>query len=196
MRCSVFAFAALAGIVMGQQKCYDLQGLELDDTYRPCGSGAGHSGCCATNKANHPDICLESGLCMATTNEHVGTIWERGCTDPTGKDPGCHSICSAAPNDSTSQTDSGQTEQVLAWNLQTCDMGTYCCRPASSTKSCCNTPSALHLTTTLGAPKLPTSTPSPLPPSNSTSPPSSSSSSSSTTTTTSPEANPTNPTNP
>src|SRR5690242_1889185 len=75
------------------QKCYSLTGAELDDTFRPCNSTAKHSGCCATNRTTGADICLDSGLCMATKNEYIGTIWQPGCTDSTGKATQCPKLC-------------------------------------------------------------------------------------------------------
>jgi hypothetical protein len=74
-------------------KCYGLTGTPLDDTFAPCNRTAEHSGCCATNKASGADICLDSGLCMATQNEYMGTMWQPGCTDSTGKATECPQLC-------------------------------------------------------------------------------------------------------
>ncbi|CAI6332523.1 unnamed protein product [Periconia digitata] len=76
-----------------EKKCYNADG-ELDSTYAPCNQTATHSGCCAVNRTTgSPDICLSNGLCMATNNEFIGTIWQAACTDPTGQDPSCPKIC-------------------------------------------------------------------------------------------------------
>jgi hypothetical protein len=71
-------------------KCYNLNGTELGSAFTPCkpASGSKHSGCCSSS-----DICLDSGLCMATTDKFVGTIWQNGCTDATGEDPACSKMC-------------------------------------------------------------------------------------------------------
>jgi hypothetical protein len=77
-----------------QALCYGLDGTKLDSSYAPCSPGAKHSGCCAINRpAGAADICLDSGLCMATSGVFMGTIWQDGCTDPTGQDPGCPKLC-------------------------------------------------------------------------------------------------------
>jgi hypothetical protein len=75
------------------QSCYSLTGTPLDDTFAPCNPNAKHSGCCATNKASGADICLDSGLCMATQNQYMGTIWQPGCTDSSGKATECPQLC-------------------------------------------------------------------------------------------------------
>lgn len=75
-------------------RCYDVSGAELDLTYTPCNPGAKHSGCCATNRPwGSPDICLDSGLCLATSGELIGTVVHAGCTDPTGQDEACAKVC-------------------------------------------------------------------------------------------------------
>lgn len=76
------------------QKCYGLDGTVLDDTFAPCKPTAKHSGCCATKRTSgSADLCLDNGLCMATSDELVGTIWQKGCTDSTGKDEACPKMC-------------------------------------------------------------------------------------------------------
>jgi hypothetical protein len=37
---------------------------------------------------------------------------------------------------------------VSAWNIQTCDFGTYCCRALNDRRSCCNNSTAPKITTT------------------------------------------------
>ena len=86
-----FSYATL--VAAASQKCYSLTGSELDNTFAPCNSTAKHSGCCATNKSVGADICLDSGLCMATSGQYMGTIWQPGCTDSTGKATECPQLC-------------------------------------------------------------------------------------------------------
>ncbi|KAF3052634.1 hypothetical protein E8E11_011105 [Didymella keratinophila] len=134
------------------QKCYGLTGTPLDDTFAPCNPTAKHSGCCATNKASGADICLDSGLCMATQNEYMGTIWQPGCTDSTGKATECPQLCPGIKNDFAG------LDPVSAWNVQTCDFGTYCCRAINDRRNCCNNGTAPRFTTTsIGALHLQTS---------------------------------------
>jgi hypothetical protein len=92
---SVVGCGLLFGAVeAADQKCYGLNGTELDSTYGPCNPDAKHSGCCAINRpAGSVDICLDNGLCMATNGGFMGSIWQDGCTDPTGKDAGCPKLC-------------------------------------------------------------------------------------------------------
>lgn len=85
-------FATFIAVTISQ-KCYGLDGTQLDDTYAPCNPNAKHSGCCATNKASGADLCLDNGLCMSTAATAVGMLWQNGCTDSTGKDVACPSIC-------------------------------------------------------------------------------------------------------
>ena len=80
-------------VAAANQKCYSLTGAELDDTFAPCNSTAKHSGCCATNKSTGADICLDSGLCMASSGQYMGTIWQPGCTDSTGMASECPQLC-------------------------------------------------------------------------------------------------------
>jgi hypothetical protein len=85
----LFLYTALPVFAAGQT-CYALDGAKLDSTITPCApvAGAKHSGCCAST-----DICLDNGLCMATNNAYIGTMWQAGCTDPTGKDKACPQMC-------------------------------------------------------------------------------------------------------
>lgn len=76
-------FATLIAVATSQQ-CYAVDGTALDKTYTPCNPSANHSGCCAST-----DICMSNGLCMGTTNESIGMIFSRGCTDKEGKDAAC-----------------------------------------------------------------------------------------------------------
>lgn len=87
-------FSILLACAAADQKCYALNGTELDSTYAPCDPSAKHSGCCALRRpAGSVDICLSNGLCMATDDKYMGTIWQDGCTDPTGKDDRCPKMC-------------------------------------------------------------------------------------------------------
>lgn len=77
-----------ATVAAGQRKCYSLNGTELDSTYITSNPTARHSGCCGST-----DISLDNGLCMATQGKFMGSLWQNGCTDPTGKDPLCPRLC-------------------------------------------------------------------------------------------------------
>ncbi|CAO2654819.1 Nn.00g115520.m01.CDS01 [Neocucurbitaria sp. VM-36] len=142
----LFLLATLFALTIGQ-KCYGLDGTALDDTFAPCNPSAKHSGCCATKRTTGSvDLCLDNGLCMGTTNEFMGTIWQNGCTDPTGKDAACPRMCPDASNDFNG------LNPVTAWNIQICDYGEYCCRAINDQRSCCNNATAPKVTTTfLGA---------------------------------------------
>ena len=88
-----FLFATFVALAIGQ-KCYGLDGTALDDTFAPCNPSAKQSGCCAVKRTvGSADLCLDNGLCMGTNNEFMGTIWQNGCTDPTGKDEACPRMC-------------------------------------------------------------------------------------------------------
>ncbi|KAF2750501.1 hypothetical protein M011DRAFT_456368 [Sporormia fimetaria CBS 119925] len=130
------------------QKCYALDGTELDTSFKPCNPTAEHSGCCATNRSSGPnDLCLDSGLCMAPAGDAVGTISQAGCTDPTFQAPGCPKVC---PD--VASTDAA----VQAYTLQSCGVGVYCCRASTSTTNCCaNASSPKFRPTALGAVVLP-----------------------------------------
>ncbi|KAG9194605.1 hypothetical protein G6011_04640 [Alternaria panax] len=88
---------------------------------------------------------MSNGLCMGTTNESIGMIFSRGCTDSKGTDASCQQICPGVADDFNG------LKPVKAWQLQTCDSGEYCCRGADDTKSCCNNAKALQVTTTFSA---------------------------------------------
>ncbi|KAF1993708.1 hypothetical protein P154DRAFT_62036 [Amniculicola lignicola CBS 123094] len=140
-------------VLAAGQTCYGLDGSTLDSSYASCkSSGTQHSGCCATNRsAGSADICLGNGLCMATNDVYMGTIWQNGCTDPTGQDEGCPRLCPDARDNFEG------LNQVPAWNIQMCDFGSYCCRAAGDRGNCCNNATAPKATTTLlGAFVLPT----------------------------------------
>ncbi|ORY09636.1 hypothetical protein BCR34DRAFT_602641 [Clohesyomyces aquaticus] len=135
---SILLLSALAAA----QQCYSPSGQTLDSTYTTCKpkSGVQHSGCCAST-----DICLDSGLCMATNGVYMGTLFQRGCTDPTGQGAGCAKLCPSTPS-------------VASWNIQTCDYGSYCCRASSDHQNCCTDSLAPRFQTTdLGSLQLPTS---------------------------------------
>lgn len=92
---SLLAISFYIGNTFAERQCYALNGTQLGDEYGACNPNAKHSGCCAINgTAGTAELCLSNGLCMATNNEYMGTIWQNGCTDPTGADPSCPKICS------------------------------------------------------------------------------------------------------
>ncbi|KAF2739084.1 hypothetical protein EJ04DRAFT_520002 [Polyplosphaeria fusca] len=127
----------LADVIAAEQACYGLDGTALDSTYGPCNPGARHSGCCAIHRPpGSTDICLDNGLCMATNGQYMGTIWQDGCTDPTGQDPGCPKLCPDA------RTDFDGLTKVVAWNVQMCEFGSYCCRAVNDDNNCCNNSTA------------------------------------------------------
>ncbi|KAF2188276.1 hypothetical protein K469DRAFT_748605 [Zopfia rhizophila CBS 207.26] len=137
-----------------EQTCYSLDGTKLDSTFGPCKPGARHSGCCAIHRpAGSVDVCLDNGLCMATNDIYMGTIWQDGCTDPTGKDPACPQMCPDARGDFDG------LNKVRAWNIQMCDFGKYCCRAVGDYSNCCDNSTAPKIETKfIGAFQFPTST--------------------------------------
>ncbi|KAJ4986304.1 hypothetical protein SVAN01_08239 [Stagonosporopsis vannaccii] len=144
---------AISLVAAAGQKCYSLTGTELDNTFTSCNSTAKHSGCCATNRTTGADICLDNGLCMATENVYMGTIWQPGCTDSTGKATQCPQLCPGMNNNFDG------LNPVPAWNIQTCDFGIYCCRAINDRRNCCNNSTAPRVTTTsIGAFELQTAT--------------------------------------
>jgi hypothetical protein len=90
---STLLFALYAAAGAAAQTCYGLTGAVLDHSFAPCNPDAKHSGCCATNRTTGADVCLDSGLCMSTTSDYMGTIWQPGCTDSTGKATECPQVC-------------------------------------------------------------------------------------------------------
>jgi hypothetical protein len=90
---STLLFALYAAAGAAAQTCYGLTGAILDHSFAPCNPDAKHSGCCATNRTTGADVCLDSGLCMSTTSDYMGTIWQPGCTDSTGKATECPQVC-------------------------------------------------------------------------------------------------------
>jgi hypothetical protein len=152
------------------QRCYGMDGTQLDDTYAPCNPTAKHSGCCATNKSSGADLCLDNGLCLSTRDELMGTIWQRGCTDASGRDAACpKNLCPDGKYTSsyftiiahadTVTNSFGGLNPVPAWNTQQCDYGVYCCRAPSDRRSCCNNSTAPKVTmSSIGLASLPTST--------------------------------------
>ncbi|KAF2473951.1 uncharacterized protein BDR25DRAFT_256989 [Lindgomyces ingoldianus] len=151
---ALFFLLLISTVAAAEQSCYGLDGTKLDSTYGPCKPGARHSGCCAIHRpAGSVDICLDNGLCMATSGVYMGTIWQDGCTDSTGKDAGCPKMCPDATNNFNG------LNKVLAWNVQMCDYGSYCCRAVDDHNNCCNNSTAPKVKTTfLGAFKFATST--------------------------------------
>jgi hypothetical protein len=156
----LFLYTALP-VFAAAQTCYALDAAKLDSTITPCApvAGAKHSGCCAST-----DICLDNGLCMATTNAYIGTMWQAGCTDPTGKDKACPQMCPTGmfpviiiiiitmTNPLPAVTKFNGTDPVPAWNIQSCDLGTYCCRAPNDPESCCSSLTAPRFnTTSIGA---------------------------------------------
>jgi hypothetical protein len=91
---SLLVFSFVLQFTVAERKCYALDGTQLGNTFGPCDPDAEHSGCCAIHgAAGSVDVCLSNGLCMATNEEYMGTIWQSGCTDPTGMDPSCPKMC-------------------------------------------------------------------------------------------------------
>lgn len=139
----VLAVFAVFTPVTTAQQCYGLDGIALDSTYTPCNLGAKHSSCCATKRTNgSPDICLSNGLCMSTQREEIGMIWQTGCTDKTSQDTTCSQVCSSNTSGMTKRS-----TPVTAWQIQTCNYGTYCCRAAGDRRSCCDNASVPKITT-------------------------------------------------
>ncbi|KAL5387201.1 hypothetical protein DPSP01_003812 [Paraphaeosphaeria sporulosa] len=139
---------------IAERKCYALDGTQLGDSYGACDTSAKHSGCCAVHgAAGAVDLCLSNGLCMATNEKYMGTIWQVGCTDPTGMDPSCPEMCPDARDTFANGS------SVSAWNVQICDFGSYCCRAAGDLRSCCNNATAPQIKTNfIGAFQFETST--------------------------------------
>ena len=185
----LFAIYMQSALAAEQQKCYGMDGIQLVGSFAPCNTTAKHSGCCNTNPSGgSPDLCMSNGLCMATNNEYMGTIWQAACTDSPGKDTGCPKTCPDStyrPFTPHSQSETGQVQKpqpkgkkkatnslpsvtldgrkVSSWNIQTCDYGSYCCREADDRDSCCDDPDAPKITTnTIGTlqPVIPSPPPS------------------------------------
>lgn len=168
----LFALCATSFVSATSQKCYSLTGTELDNSFAPCNPNAKHSGCCATNRASGADICLDNGLCMATKSEYMGTLWQPGCTDSTGKATECPQLCPGSmftlklslhgrsiANAASVNNDFDGLNPVPAWNIQTCDFGTYCCRAVNDRRNCCDNSTAPAITTTsIGAFQIQTAT--------------------------------------
>lgn len=58
----------------------------------------------------------------------------------------------------TVKNDFAGLDPVSAWNIQTCDFGTYCCRAINDRRNCCNNGTAPQFTTnSIGALQLQTS---------------------------------------
>lgn len=80
------------------QKCYSTDGSKLDSRYQPCFPQAEHSACCMLNGTQgdnqQNDICMDSGLCQATSGWYAGFLYINGCTDPANDAEGCPKLCS------------------------------------------------------------------------------------------------------
>ncbi|KAF1939047.1 hypothetical protein EJ02DRAFT_353120 [Clathrospora elynae] len=139
-RLSLISIFAMLFAIATSQQCYGVDGTALDKTYIPCNLSAKHSGCCASK-----DICLSNGLCMATTNEFIGTLRQSGCTDATGKDAACPKACPSVNNDFDG------FNPVSAWSIQTCDYGRYCCRALNDRRSCCKNSTAPQINSSFKA---------------------------------------------
>lgn len=118
---SALVLAAFATKTLAQQ-CYSVDGQQLDSRYQPCYPDKASSACCmlnGTQGANQQnDICLDSGLCQATSGWYAGFLYINGCTDPTGKADGCAKICSFRKSTwhircSTPNTDSSRKPILL-----------------------------------------------------------------------------------
>ena len=80
--------------------CYYPNGtLETDPSYQPCPGPKGM--CCATNRKDNPDVCLQNGLCQSTleTQDSKGETvlrysYSRGqCTSRDWEGGGCLGVC-------------------------------------------------------------------------------------------------------
>ncbi|KAJ4351517.1 uncharacterized protein N0V89_006860 [Didymosphaeria variabile] len=153
----VLIFSLLLQLVFAEQKCYALNGTQLGDAYGPCNPDAKHSGCCAIHhSAGSVELCLSNGLCMATKNEYMGTIWQTGCTDPTGKDPSCPKMCPDTPQIKTKFVGAFQFETSTSTESSTSS-------PASTTSSRPSSTSASPTTSQIGVVAAATSSVSSLP---------------------------------
>lgn len=78
----------------GVATCYDLRGQEMDDGFRPCNTTATVSACCKSNANNASaplDLCLDSGLCLSTSHQNAGRVYQSGCTQQNNE--GCATVC-------------------------------------------------------------------------------------------------------
>lgn len=138
--------------------CYNIAG-QPDKRYQRCNTtnGAAHSACCAINKT-FPDICLDSGLCLASGAGDIGGIFENGCTDIQGTDAACPNACTKRnmaislhaeihfwcpkvdgkqrANSHSSPVHNNSTVQVA--EVFRCARGKWCCRPGRSNINCCD----------------------------------------------------------
>ncbi|KAL5338032.1 hypothetical protein BJX70DRAFT_399125 [Aspergillus crustosus] len=116
------------------QECYLMNGQSAATSHSPCIADLAsdvHSPCCALAT----DICLESGLCLASN----GLMYETGCTDPTWEDDACPKVC---PDASTNWRGKGSGnwtagEEREYWQVQACSGNEVCCRSNSGDGSCC-----------------------------------------------------------
>ncbi|KAK4210307.1 hypothetical protein QBC37DRAFT_428961 [Rhypophila decipiens] len=109
------------GLVSAQgATCYNAFGTALIYDVEACdlsvsGTAGSHSACCNVPKQ---DVCLSSGLCLATWATGRDTmLWVGGCTDPTWQDPACWNHCVVG--------DAG--DQATGYSLTSCSNNTWCC---------------------------------------------------------------------
>ncbi|KAM7202653.1 hypothetical protein V8F33_002579 [Rhypophila sp. PSN 637] len=117
---SLWLPAIFAGLVSAQgATCYNAFGTAIIYDVEACdlsvsGTAGSHSACCNVPKQ---DVCLSSGLCLATWATGRDTmLWVGGCTDPTWQDPACWNHCVADAGDN-----------ATGYSLTSCSNNTWCC---------------------------------------------------------------------
>ncbi|KAL4881814.1 hypothetical protein BJY04DRAFT_217883 [Aspergillus karnatakaensis] len=125
---------ALNPHTVATKECYLMNGQSAKSSHTSCIADLGeteHSPCCALAT----DICLESGLCLASN----GLMYETGCTDPTWEDDACPRVCPDQRGNWTGNAigDWTEGEEREYWQVQACSGNKVCCRSSSTVGSCC-----------------------------------------------------------
>lgn len=162
---STVVLATIASHVTAQT-CYSTDGQELDSRYKPCYPQAESSACCMLNgtqgENQQNDICLDSGLCQATSGWYAGFLYINGCTDQSGKADGCPQLCSFSKLSLNLLSVPLLTLVLVgnqySWSVLQCEPGKFCCRAASDTENCCNNNQSIISTSHIGSLLLPGST--------------------------------------
>ncbi|KAH7054521.1 hypothetical protein B0J12DRAFT_698128 [Macrophomina phaseolina] len=118
-----------------------------------------------TNWEGNPNLCLDLGLCMATSDGWTGFTWEKGCRDAAGEDAAYPKLCERGQHFFRCCT-CYTTLNHLAfcgpnWSLANVLQrmpGSWCCRESIDSPNYCDNLTTMTNATGIGTTVFPTQT--------------------------------------
>lgn len=123
-------------------------------SFGPCNPNSSVGPCCELYKQN-PDVCTDTGLCVAQEDGYQGYLYQNGCTDKTWGDDACPHFCKSMSLQPTRRrtnltlTFPAANSTIRSMDVLPCGRGVFCCTPYNSGINCCDDKDS-RMTTSMG----------------------------------------------